>query len=1126
MCLTAMMVASLSIKAQEVTITLTPGWTWISCPTTEAMDFTTAMGDFTPMQGDIIKSQRGQSTYINGQWRGGISQFSPGYGYHYKSNRTASVTVTFITQSTPNGEDHDYVDLGLPSGILWATCNVGANSPEQNGDYFAWGETQPKESYDWSSYQYCYGSENTLIKYCSNSSYGYNGFTDNLTTLLPEDDAAAVNWGEGWRMPTKEELMELYSFTTNTWTTQNGVYGRLFTAANGNSIFLPAAGSRVGSQFNNMGNNGCYWSSTLETSNPNGARDYMFSWGTQQHSSHNRYYGMPVRAVRSGAQNDDLIGTINGMFSIDEDGHQVYFSKGNLQYIGSAATPYWKFADNQWDVLGTTTGQNSSDQNVDRDLFGWGTSGYNHGANCYQPWSTSQTSSDYYAYGNYDYNLNDSTGMADWGFNAIINGSNLPNQWRTLTNEEWSYLFDYRPTATGLRYAKASVNGVNGVILLPDDWDATDFTINNANNSNASFSSNVITDSEWNDMEQYGTIFLPAAGYRNGTSVSYVGSRGFYWSASSNDDDDANNLFFYNSSVNSWGYGNRYDGQSVRLVCPPSQNSSFVVNTIANPTEGGAVSGGGYYQYGTECTLTATANEGYVFISWTWNGKLLSTDATCTFTVFGNRNVVANFGLSSVGSYVDLGLPSGLLWSTCNVGAEVPEGYGDYFAWGETQPKDNYWWSTYQHCNNGYNRRLTKYCTDSYYGYNGFTDYLTTLLPEDDAAKVNWGEDWRMPTNEEWQELYDNTTQTHTTQNGIEGVLFTASNGNTLFMPSAGLHYDSSLDEVGGNGYYWSSSLNAGSPVYGLSKVLDMWGGAVAYWDEEEEGDRFFGMSVRAVRCKNSVINVAASSTACGSVSGGGTYSDGTSCTVTATANEGYTFVCWSENDVMVSPEATYTFMVSGNRNLVAFFYNYVSGAYQYVDLGLPSGMLWATCNVGAETPEGYGDYFAWGETDPKNTYSWSSYIYANGTSLYNLKLTKYCTRSYYGNNGFTDNLTTLLPEDDAATANWGSDWRMPTSAEWQELINNTTYTWASLNGVKGRFFNASNGNSIFLPAAGYRSGSSLNGAGRYGYYWSSSLDANSPYYAWRLYFNSNYNSRYQDYRYYGQTVRAVRAAR
>ncbi len=194
---------------------------------------------------------------------------------------------------------------------------------------------------------------------------------------------------------------------------------------------------------------------------------------------------------------------------------------------------------------------------------------------------------------------------------------------------------------------------------------------------------------------------------------------------------------------------------------------------------------------------------------------------------------------------------------------------------------------------------------------------------------------------------------------------------------------------------------------------------------------------------------------------------------------------------------------------------------HTYIDLGLPSGTKWATCNVGSTTPEGYGDYFAWGETTTKETYNWSTYRYCNGD--YNT-LTKYCNNSSCGNNGFTDNLTTLEASDDAATANWGSGWRMPTYDEMVELRNICTVTWSTQNGVNGRLFTGPNGNSIFLPAAGYRFGSELGYAGSYGYYWSGSLYTVYPYNAWYLYFDSGTYGmeQYGSYRYCGRSVRPV----
>lgn len=200
-------------------------------------------------------------------------------------------------------QGHACVDLGLPSGLLWAACNVGADNPEDYGDYFAWGETQPKDTYDWTTYQYCNGTSGTLTKYCSKSNYGYNGFTDNLTTLLPEDDAATANWGSDWRMPTQAEWQELYQNTTHTWTTQNGVNGRLFTAPNGNSLFLPAAGNRWGDELNNAGSDGYSWSSTLLTGSPSDAWYFYFYSDHYGVGYFGRDRGQSVRPVRVGSQN-------------------------------------------------------------------------------------------------------------------------------------------------------------------------------------------------------------------------------------------------------------------------------------------------------------------------------------------------------------------------------------------------------------------------------------------------------------------------------------------------------------------------------------------------------------------------------------------------------------------------------------------------------------------------------------------------------------------------------------------------------------------------------------------------------------------------------------------------------
>ena len=192
---------------------------------------------------------------------------------------------------------------------------------------------------------------------------------------------------------------------------------------------------------------------------------------------------------------------------------------------------------------------------------------------------------------------------------------------------------------------------------------------------------------------------------------------------------------------------------------------------------------------------------------------------------------------------------------------------------------------------------------------------------------------------------------------------------------------------------------------------------------------------------------------------------------------------------------------------------------YKWVNLGL--SVKWATCNVGATKPEEYGNYYAWGETKPKTTYNWSTYKWCNGS--YNTQ-TKYCTNSDYGT---VDNKTVLELADDAARANWGGAWRMPTDAEWTELRENCTWTWTddyNGTGVAGRIVTSNiNGNSIFLPAAGCRNNDDLYDAGNgRGYYWSSSLSMGYPYNAWVVDFYSDYVYRSYYSRCIGQSVRPV----
>ena len=226
-----------------------------------------------------------------------ISASAQFYIYCSDGNVIKVDSISMIEPEDPyNG--HEYVDLGL--SVKWATCNVGATKPEEYGDYFAWGEVEPKEVYDWSTYKWCNGSYDSLTKYNNSSSYG---IIDNKTVLDASDDAATANWGGAWRMPTKEEQDELRENCTWTWTTENGVNGYRVTSNKegytDKSIFLPAAGYRDDSSLNSAGSYGFYWSGSLLTLTdyPYNAYELDFNSGSVYWSSSGRGCGQSVRPV-------------------------------------------------------------------------------------------------------------------------------------------------------------------------------------------------------------------------------------------------------------------------------------------------------------------------------------------------------------------------------------------------------------------------------------------------------------------------------------------------------------------------------------------------------------------------------------------------------------------------------------------------------------------------------------------------------------------------------------------------------------------------------------------------------------------------------------------------------------
>ena len=335
--------------------------------------------------------------------------------------------------------------------------------------------------------------------------------------------------------------------------------------------------------------------------------------------------------------------------------------------------------------------------------------------------------------------------------------------------------------------------------------------------------------------------------------------------------------------------------------------------------------------------------------------------------------------------YVDLGLPSGTKWATCNVGAFSPYDYGDYYAWGETTTKSEFTESNSKTMNKAIGR------------ISGNIQY--------DAARAKWGGGWRLPTDDEIVELFKKCRRTWTTQGGKRVYQFIGPNGNSIFLPAAGMRQNSST-------YYEGKQL--------------------CYWTEngswQKDGARSLNVTPDSIK----------------------------------------TLIRFRYQGLSIRPvlDVSETSAIDG-----------VINNHEYIDLGLPSGLKWATCNLGASTPGEYGDHYAWGETTTKPEYTRQNWVYNNKPKVD----------------------ISANPQSDAARANWGGSWRIPTREEINELIRECVWTWVKLGGHSGYRVVGPNGKSIFLPASGCRERSNIMLEGSAAAYYSSTPhhDGKNVYSIW-----------------------------
>ena len=461
--------------------------------------------------------------------------------------------------------------------------------------------------------------------------------------------------------------------------------------------------------------------------------------------------------------------------------------------------------------------------------------------------------------------------------------------------------------------------------------------------------------------------------------------------------------------------------------------------------------------------------------------------------------------------FVDLGLPSGTRWATCNVGAYSSKEIGKYFAWGENESKNSYTWDSYVWSNNNpESLKFYKYNTDVYYGD---IDNKGVLERKDDVANTTMGAEWRIPTSDEFNELMDSTLCTWIWEsNGYK--IQSKINGRYIFLPITGTLQNVNI-ELNDRGVYWTSNLSLAENSSAKCLLFD------SKYIGHTIANRLHGLVIRPVLPSKSThvirFDMNGDTDTLNSLST--FYGNVLLLPQKISKREGYEFLAWNTKKDGSGDFYTNYLSVYADMTLYAIWYkktNY-NEAHNFVDLGL--SVKWASSNIGADSPEEYGNYYAWGEVIPKIYYDWSTYKWCNGNES---NLTKYSTNSSYG---MLDNKDILESCDDVVRYNWGNGWRMPTVEEFKELSNseNCIWQWTTMNGVNGyKIISKKNWNSIFLPASGQFIYKNIQGSGSLGGYWTNSKVHVS--YAAILFIFDEENYNIIDLpRYIGRSIRAVK---
>ena len=1099
------------------TLVLKPGTVGTVNITSGSGNYTTETSDYHVAEATIAGNN--VSVSANGEGKATITLKDTGSGMTV----TIEVEVTYC----PDNNHPHMIDLGLPSGTKWSCCNVGAQSPLEYGNYYAWGELEPKDSYTWSNYVHR-GESNEQCIFIGENIDG------------TDYDVAHVLWGGDWRMPNDDQVKELLNLRFQgeegeelvQKVTLDGVNGYRFIGTNGNAIFIPAGGYFDGDRLRGENEEGDYFLS-MTLSEPY-AQDLIFqSKGVSLDISEaRRWFGLNVRPVSSAAL---LQLAESSIILRKESSERVFIISGSGSYSAvssntdvatvevDAPRAIWvNGVDAGTATITVTDTEGGQTATLEVTVVGPMELAKNNLSLFVDDVETVEIISGSGDYSVFSYKTSIATATivdnsvkvfaVDEGSTSLVVSDNLSGNVITVpVSVEYlpvelevnsltipledemagrvvhviSGYGNYSVKSSNNDVAYANVQPNSNELLVYGGYPGTATLTVTDTRSKKTATLEVIVEVPPFELS---TTSLNLTYGTNGEVDIISGSGGFYRVKSNNTNVATAELQGNKIIITPVGAGET----TVEALDLPNQKTISINVTVeylpltlsANTLDFSMpvsktveiTSGNGYYSIENSATSVATADLRGSTVTVTSLGN-----GTATITVTDMKSgqtqaiqVTADYHLCPDDNHphlIDLGLPSGTKWSCCNVGGDNPSGSGSSYGWGNTTAGGN---------------ELVKFS----YSIAG-----SSL----DAATVNVGPSWQMPTDTQFEELMANSTCKMITYNGAKGMLFYTSNGSAIFFYTG--------DKL--TTKYWSATPQAGSASNAFDFIINSTG--TCQIGNNQRVDLCY---IRPVENTNPVGDVPALKLSMNSVdvkindyarvditSGSGYY-------MCSSSNTNYAEVLlWSNNGnpylevkgiAVGDVSITVTDVMSGQTVTIPVYFNFLCPDENHphaVDLGLPSGTKWSCCNVGSEIPHDHGGYYAWGETETKSDYSSSTYTYDN--TLYNGDITG-----------------TIF---DAAYVNMGRQWQMPSLEQIEELIDNCSSERTTYHGVNGMLLTR-NDKSIFLPDAGFYYGQSITPGGSY---WSSTLDDLDPSRASYFYLSSSLSDGSSEC-YMGMNVRPV----